>query len=88
MDANSLILSLCVGLFGFFCSQFLQRQREMKAHKQVGDAVRSLRAKGYKVSLDRLSGLDTDTQTEMERVRAVGYTVLDKDGKPIAIGTK
>ncbi|MEZ8733803.1 hypothetical protein [Vibrio sp. 10N.239.312.D08] len=77
------MFALFVGLFGFFCSQMWQRYFDMKQHNEVGEAVRSLREKGYIVTLDRLNGFDIDTQTEMERVRSFGYTVLDKNGKPI-----
>lgn len=85
LDTNSLALALFVGLLGFFCSQVLQHYRKMQTDKEVGEAVKSLRAKGYVVTLDRLDGFDSDTQTEMDRVRSVGYTVLDKNGKPIAV---
>ena len=82
-EENSLIFALFIGLLGFFCSQMWQRYLNMKQHNEVGKAVRSLREKGFIVTLDRLDGFDIDTQTEMERVRSFGYTVLDKNSKPI-----
>lgn len=85
MDIDSLAFALFAGLIGFFCSMLWQRYQVMKSHNEVGEAVRSLRAKGYIVTLDRLDGFDSKTQVEMECVRAVGYTVLDKDGRPIKV---
>jgi len=83
MDIERAVYTLLIGVLGFFCSLMWQRYRELEDHKLVGKAVRSLREKGFTVEFDRLEGYDTDTQIEMERVRSVGYTVIDKNGASV-----
>jgi len=85
ISLDSLIIALMAGLLGFIFNEFIKRKQAKAEFEEVAKAKENLSSKGYKITLDRLHGLDTETQREMELVRSRGYTVLSKNGKAIDV---
>lgn len=83
--SDVLLMVAIIGIWGIMLTPIIKRYMKNSDDKDIEQAVKALKHKGFNVTFDRISGFDEETQKEMELARSGGYTVLDIDNKAIKL---